>query len=295
MSELSLQEINAALAPFKQELADRMHWDRLIDDFTKKQQSLQQQIVSLDAQIEQERADVDRIQQPGIYRFWQTIKGQRDEEEQREYLEWQDALGERETLAGRLAEIEERLQFLRSRKAQLGDIDKPLEELLKLKRQTIRSLIKDPLHQLESQISELKLELLGLSGIQVSLPGTIYELKRLQRAISLNLHRYRKDRHKLMAHFRQNFDALDRRFRSIGTSVDLYHRNAELELAQTGDDLRAFHQQIDQLEPSGLADYLQLWLAQIQTLQKHVQDREANGQERLSTLQEQYNQRLLAD
>lgn len=295
MSELSLQEINAALAPFKQELADRMHWETLIEDFTKKQQSLQQQIAMLDAQIEEERADVDRIEKPGMYRFWQTLKGKRDEEAQKEYEEWQAALGEREALAGRLAEIEERLQFLRGRKAQLGDIDKPLEELLHLKRKTLRSLIKDPLHQVESQISDLKIDLLGLSGIQVPLPGTIYELKRLQRAIKLNRRRYEKDPPKLQQHYRDNFDSLDRRFHSIATSIDLYHRRAERQLPLTGELLRAFRQELEGLPPTELAVFLLQWWAQITSLQRSVQEREAQTQEYLKSCQEQYQERLLAD
>ncbi|MEL7534312.1 MAG: hypothetical protein AAFN10_23605 [Bacteroidota bacterium] len=218
MAKLSLEEINEALAPFSDELAARMKWDELIFDFGKQIEKLKQTIANLDEQIARERKDVDRLERAGIYRFWKTLKGEQEAALAEEYLEWEAALGEREKLAGQLSEIEARLSFLQGRRARLGDIDEPIEELLRLRRQAFREAIKDPIHNLETLISQNKIAKMGLASIQIPIPGLIYDLKRLHRALELNSRYLKKDL--AFQKFGSNFDSIEKRLDSLARSIN---------------------------------------------------------------------------
>ncbi|MFK7920952.1 MAG: hypothetical protein AB8H47_03300 [Bacteroidia bacterium] len=263
MSELSLDQINEALAPFSKELAARMNWDILIEEFEQKEKALKQQITALDQQIASERADVDRLERTGIYRFWKTAKGEHEEALAAEYLEWEAALGEREKLAGQLAEIEERLQFLQARKAQLGNIDKPIEDLLYLKRQAFRKAQTNPLDKLETEINQFKLHELGLGGILVPLPGLIYELSRLHKAMEAKALFFEAQKKNIFKTYGATFESIEKRFDSLIRSMDLYHKTADRRLPFHGGYFSNFVGRAKTVELTELVDWLKELLADV--------------------------------
>lgn len=256
MSELSIAQINEALAPFSKELVARMNWDSLIEEFQQKEKVLNQHIKVIDQQIESERADVDRLEKTGIYRFWATLKGEHESALETEYLEWEAVIGVREKLAGKLAEIEERLQFLEARKAQLGNIDKPIEDLLYLKRQAFRKAQTNPLYALEAEIDQYKLNELGLGSILVPLPGLIYELSRLHKSLEGKHLFFEGQKTKTFKTYSATFESIEKRFESLIRSMDLYHKTADQRLPFHGGYFSKFVGRAKAVELPKLADWL---------------------------------------
>ncbi|MEM6347055.1 MAG: hypothetical protein AAF927_24415 [Bacteroidota bacterium] len=291
MAKLSIKEINEALAPFSEELAARMKWDELISDFTTKKEKLEQTLVNLDEQVARERKDVDRLERVGIHRFWKTLKGEKEAALAEEYLEWEAALAEREKLAGELAEIEERLQFLEARRAQLGNIDEPIEELLRLKRKAFREAYDDPAFKLETLISQAKIARMGLGSVQIPIPGLIYDLNRLHRVLELNPRRIKKGM--VFERHGSNFESIEKRLDSLARSINIYHQNADKRLLFHGGYFNNFTERAKQVERSEILAWVFKMLVDVKTLNAQAIEYEEHANADIKAAQAKHKNLLL--
>ncbi len=291
MAKLSIKEINEALAPFSEELAARMKWDELIADFNLKKEKLEQTLVNLDEQVARERKDVDRLESAGIYRFWKTLKGEKEDALAEEYLEWEAALAEREKLAGQLAEIEERLQFLKARRAQLGNIDEPIEELLRMKRKAFREAYDDPVFKVETLISQAKIARMGLGNILIPIPGLIYDLTRLHRVLETNPRRIKKGM--VFTRHGSNFEAIEKRLDSVAKSLNLYHKHADRRLLFHGGYFNHFTERAKQVEGSEIVAWIHKMLSDVKVLHVQAQQFEEEANADIKAAQEKHKNLLL--
>lgn len=180
---LSLTEINQALKPYQREVRQQYKLEQNISALQHQLASHQENLKYLDQALAKEWDDVIELTESRWRNFWLSLQlqGTKDVLLEKEQKEWEVVRDERQNLISLIAQVEEQIKILESKKQYLGEVSTPLAELLKTKHQILMtSETHDVYQQMVGDEEDLKKETFALENLVRGFQTTIDNLQKVE-------------------------------------------------------------------------------------------------------------------